>query len=80
MNRRRKRISSTPTMDAVMAHVAHLQGSQRANAAHLGLTLDKYQKLCNGHRAAALADLDKLAKALGLSILVLRQHKEPQAD
>lgn len=74
MNRRTKR-KHTPTMDAIMVHARKLDGSQRAQAAHLGLTLDKWQKLCGGHRAAALADLDRMAMALGLSITVAKAQQ-----
>lgn len=70
MNRRSNNQKPTPTMDAVMKRARTCASSQRAQAAVLGLPLTTWQRLLRGERSAALGDLDQMAKALGLSIVV----------
>lgn len=70
MNRRNKPKAATPTMDAIVAHGRAIPGSIRTQAKALGLSLDMWNRLRNGDRTQAMEDLDRMAKALGLSIVV----------
>lgn len=62
--------TKTPTTDAVVAHALKLGLPEREAAARLGLSPNKWHRMITGERAAALADLDRMAAALGLVITV----------
>lgn len=64
--------SKTPTLDAVMVHVAALGGSVRSRAEVLGINYVRLHRLEAGDVPDALLMLDQIADALGLVITVTK--------
>jgi transcriptional regulator with XRE-family HTH domain len=65
--------TTTPTFDAILSHVG-TAGTVRERAARLGVPTTVLHRWEHGERPKALAQLDALAKALGLEITVNRKR------